>query len=467
MNESFLSAFIPNLSFQLVARLFSFVLNIYLIRIVDLSLLGVVNVSLFLYYGTIIFLVREPFRRTFLSNTVPFSSILGHCWLCPLLYVVVAVLLYPLWIYTSWPSVVGSPTKALFLFGFSAWLESFADPFVIIASLFYLVVAYYFARHCLYEGRYVLAGGIFPQFHLSVSKRELKTFSSFVWHSFAKHFSTEGANFVLTFAANMSHENQAVYDAIDKLGSLVVRIVLTPLDQAAEMYFARYLKRGENVNKQNEINVRRGTTCLMGLVHLALLVGLTVCTFAVPYSSLGVWIYGGERFAEKSAANILRFYCVYVLIIAVNGVIECFATSTMDNIQTVKHGTFLSIASFAQFVVSAFACRHLGAYGIILGNSLNVLIRIFYNWRRIQEYLNGKVSFTEVLPSFTIFFLLLFALATSSLSFLIFGREKGIIHNSAHLAVGGALFMFVVNYVYHNDEALAVLLREYSHVQKD
>lgn len=52
----------------------------------------------------------------------------------PLLYVVVAVLLYPLWIYTSWPSVIGSPTKALFLFGFSAWLESFADPFVVICQ---------------------------------------------------------------------------------------------------------------------------------------------------------------------------------------------------------------------------------------------------------------------------------------------------------------------------------------------
>uniref|UniRef100_A0A0N5ARR0 Protein RFT1 homolog n=1 Tax=Syphacia muris TaxID=451379 RepID=A0A0N5ARR0_9BILA len=513
MDNSLFSSFVPNLSFQFVSRIISFLLNTYLIRKVDLNLIGVVNVSLTLYYTTIIFLVREPFRRTFLSSSVSISSVLDHYWLCPTLYILAAVGLYPLWLVTSWPEQVTSPELALLAFGISAWIESLADPLVVICqrcslnvqfailqgiqivaqrtfivlfitatalphitvfcyaqifgSLLYLFAALIFTRRYLHEEGFITADGLFSQLHFVASKREIKTFISFLWHSVAKHLATEGGSFVLTFAVNMSHEYQAVYDAIDKIGSLIVRIVLTPLDQAAEVYFSRYLKRGEDTEKQDPVKVRNATTCLIGLVHLALIAGLIACTFAVPYSPLAVWIYGGQKFAEKHAANMLRIYCLYVVVIAVNGITECFAMSVMDNVETVKHGTFLSIASVIQFCIAALSSRFIWAYGIILGNTVIMIVRIIYNWKRIRSYLKGKVSFVATLPTLTIICLLMFALATSSLSYLIFGRENGIVHNAAHLAVGGALFMFIINYVYHNDECLAMFLRQYNHMRTD
>uniref|UniRef100_A0A915CK22 Protein RFT1 homolog n=1 Tax=Parascaris univalens TaxID=6257 RepID=A0A915CK22_PARUN len=131
------SSFAPNLSGQLISRLISFAINMYLLRRINGDLLGVVNVSLTLFYTTTIFLVREPFRKTFLSNDVPLSRVVNYLWLSPLICPLVALSLYSLiWIPLSTvppPELVDSYEWALFTFGFAAWLEAVAEPFVIIS----------------------------------------------------------------------------------------------------------------------------------------------------------------------------------------------------------------------------------------------------------------------------------------------------------------------------------------------
>ncbi|VDL82148.1 unnamed protein product [Nippostrongylus brasiliensis] len=61
-----------NFSGQLVSRVFSFGINMYLLRVVDNDVLGIVNVRLALLYNTVLFLTREPMRKAnILRSSVP------------------------------------------------------------------------------------------------------------------------------------------------------------------------------------------------------------------------------------------------------------------------------------------------------------------------------------------------------------------------------------------------------------
>ncbi|EJW85292.1 hypothetical protein WUBG_03798 [Wuchereria bancrofti] len=69
---------------------------------------------------------------------------------------------------------------------------------------------------------------------------------------------------------------------------------------------------------------------MSSLLHIVILVGTVIFIFAIPYSPLAVKIYGGTVLINNSGANILRLYCFYIIIIAINGIIECFAMATMN-----------------------------------------------------------------------------------------------------------------------------------------
>lgn len=81
----------------------------------------------------------------------------------------------------------------------------------------------------------------------------------------------------------------AVYDAIDRLGSLVVRIILRPLEESCAVYFSSHFKRN-----QTSILPAKLVDLLMALIRLLLTLGLVIWVFSIPYSKLAVAIYGGR-----------------------------------------------------------------------------------------------------------------------------------------------------------------------------
>lgn len=52
-----------NIVFQVFTRIFTFLLNAFILRYVSHDVLGVCNVRLALYYSSVMFLSREPFRK--------------------------------------------------------------------------------------------------------------------------------------------------------------------------------------------------------------------------------------------------------------------------------------------------------------------------------------------------------------------------------------------------------------------
>ncbi|KHJ92801.1 Rft protein [Oesophagostomum dentatum] len=209
-------------------------------------------------------------------------------------------------------------------------------------------------------------------------------------HSILKQLMTDGSAYVMTFTELLSLKSQAVYDAVEKVGSLVARIVLTPLEEMCFAYFSN------NINKNSKV-FTKSTDSHDSLVenfsvtlHVASVVGIVVSVFGIPYSPLAVFLYGGHLLYDNGGAVLLSLYCIYLSVMAVNGITECFAMASMSNAQVFSHGGFLFISAIAHLVLSFVLCSYLTASGFIIANAVNMIFRIGYSWRHIKSFLGDR-----------------------------------------------------------------------------
>ena len=121
-----------------------------------------------------------------------------------------------------------------------------------------------------------------------------------------------------------------VYDVINNLGSLAARFIFMPVEESFYVFFAHTLYRGEPVEKQKPENIPLVADTLGALIKLVVVIALVILSFGYAYSYLALSIYGGELLTDGDGPTLLRWYCVYVLLLAVNGVTECFMFSAMS-----------------------------------------------------------------------------------------------------------------------------------------
>lgn len=103
-----------------------------------------------------------------------------------------------------------------------------------------------------------------------------------------------------------------------------------PVEESFYVFFAHTIYRGEPVEKQKPENVPLVADTLGALIKLVLIIALVILSFGYAYSYLALDIYGGSLLSDGEGPMLLRWYCVYVLLLAVNGVTECFMFSAMS-----------------------------------------------------------------------------------------------------------------------------------------
>ena len=84
------------------------------------------------------------------------------------------------------------------------------------------------------------------------------------------------------------------------------------------------------MDKQDQEAIPIVAETLSILLKLVLLIALVILSFGYAYSYLALDIYGGSLLSGGSGPTLLKCYCVYVLLLAVNGVTECFVFATMS-----------------------------------------------------------------------------------------------------------------------------------------
>ncbi|XP_045847694.1 protein RFT1 homolog isoform X2 [Meles meles] len=485
---------------QVLFRVITFVLNAFVLRFLSKEIVGIVNVRLTLLYSTTIFLAREAFRRACLSGgpqrdwsqtfnllwlTVPlgvfWSSFLGWVWL--------RLLEVPD------PNVVSHYGTGVVVFGLSAVVELLGEPFWVLAQaqmfvklkviaeslsiilksvltaflvlwlphwglyIFSLAQLVYTAVlvlcYVIYFTKLLGSAESSKQQTLPISRmtdllpsitrsrafvnwNEAKLTWSFFKQSFLKQILTEGERYVMTFLNVLNFGDQGVYDIVNNLGSLVARLIFQPIEESFYIFFAKVLERGKDATLQKQEDVAVAAAVLESLLKLALLTGLTITIFGFAYSQLALDIYGGAMLSSGSGPILLRSYCLYVLLLAINGVTECFTFAAMSK-EEVDRYNFTMLALSSSFLgLSYLLTRWCGSVGFILANCFNMGVRITQSLWFIHRYY-GRSPYRPLAGLYLSPFLLgAFALSggITSVSEVFLCCEQGWPARLAHIAVG-------------------------------
>ncbi|CAN9511676.1 unnamed protein product [Ophioblennius macclurei] len=508
-----------NVLLQVMFRLLTFLLNAFTLRFVSKELIGVVNVRLTLLYSTLVFLSREAFRRACLSGESgtnrSWRQVINLLWLTLPLGVLWASLLVCVWLwFLEVPDARTIPYygPAVVLFAFAGVQELLAEPLwvlaqahmfvrlkvvaeslAMIAKCSITVVLVVFARewglyifsaaHLAYTGFLVLCYAVYFIRFLGSKESAKKKFPlcrardllpsrtdgelwidwtlarltwSFFKQSFLKQILTEGERYVMTFLNVLSFGDQGVYDIVNNLGSMVARFVFLPIEESFYIFFAKVLQRGRDVESQKKEDVAIAAEVLECLLKLVLVIGLIITVFGYAYSHLALDIYGGSLLSSGTGPRLLQCYSCYVLLLAVNGVSECFVFAAMSQEEVDKYNLVMLALSVSFLFLSYVLTWWAGSVGFIMANCLNMGLRIFHSLLYIHHYFRSSKwkPLRGLLPSP----LLLLALAVSgvvtAVSETAFCCDSGWMLRLVHIGVGAVCLFCVLLAVFFTETRL-------------
>ncbi|XP_054639424.1 protein RFT1 homolog isoform X2 [Dunckerocampus dactyliophorus] len=276
---------------------------------------------------------------------------------------------------------------------------------------------------------------------------------SFFKQSFLKQILTEGERYVMTFLNVLSFGEQGVYDVVNNLGSMVARFVFLPIEESFYVFFAKVLQRGRPVQSQRKEDVAVAAEVLECLLKLVLVIGLVIAVFGYAYSGLALDIYGGSLLSSGAGPSLLRCYSCYVLLLAVNGVSECFVFAAMSQEEVDKYNVVMLALSASFLLLSYLLTWWAGGVGFILANCLNMALRISHSILYIHRYFlpSPWKPLQGLLPSPLLCVALAASTAVTVVSEGVLCCDGGWLLRLVHVGVGAVCLVFVL---------LAVLLAE-------
>ncbi|KAJ3397256.1 Oligosaccharide translocation protein rft1 [Lobulomyces angularis] len=207
---------------------------------------------------------------------------------------------------------------------------------------------------------------------------------TFIKQSVLKHLLTEGDKFLL-LKLNVISDQKGAYGFVYNLGSLVARIIFNPLEETMRLYFSKTLTCVTNVTK-NDINFTKDL--LKTLLHFQLLFGSFFIFFGINYSTVLVLILGGNHWVATDAPKILKYFCLYVPVMGLNGITEAFLQGVGDENALHSQNNFLIFnAIFFVFNTLMFVnVLNLGTVGFVLGNIFNLIFRTGFSLNFIKKF---------------------------------------------------------------------------------
>ncbi|CAL8339042.1 unnamed protein product [Merluccius merluccius] len=498
-----------NVLLQVMFRVLTFLMNAVTLRFVSKELIGVVNVRLMLLYSTLVFLSREAFRRACLSGSSKtgqnWRQTINLLWLTLPLGVLWASILVCVWLWlleVPDPQDIPHYAPAVGLFALAALQELLAEPLWVLAQAHMfvrlkvvaessamvakcvltvvLVVSapewglYIFsAAQLVYTGFLVFCYVIYFLRFLGSEEANKKCFPiysvgdllprtasgesaidwtlarltwSFFKQSFLKQILTEGERYVMTFLNVLSFGEQGVYDIVNNLGSMVARFIFLPIEESFYVFFAKVLERGHNVKSQKQEDVSIAAEVLECLLKLVVVIGLVITVFGYAYSHLALDIYGGSLLSSGAGPVLLRCYSCYVLMLAVNGVSECFVFAVMSQEEVDQYNVVMLALSVSFLLLSYMLTWWAGAVGFIMANCLNMGLRILHSLVYIHRYFRSSpwTPLRGLLPSPVLLLVLALSAVVTALSEGVFCCDSGWPLRLVHIAVGALCLLCVL-----------------------
>ncbi|XP_059050277.1 protein RFT1 homolog [Achroia grisella] len=287
----------------------------------------------------------------------------------------------------------------------------------------------------------------FPKYLGSFSTTFNKKLSSltisFAKQGVVKQLLTEGEKYVMSVNPVMSFSEQATYDVVNNLGSLAARFVFRPIEDSSYFYFTQMVNRDLPVHRQDQYKVQESCTVLSHVCKTVTSIGLIVLVFGQSYARTLLLLYGGEAFVESGLpVQLLRSHCLAIVLLAVNGVTECYAFATMTSVQLNNYNYLMVFFSISFLLLSYVLTYVLGPVGFIISNCINMFARIVHSIHFIHE----KYKDTSHKPLDGLYVGNIFLLALFIGGCITKVSENKLLHDSIvmHIGVGAVCFICVL-----------------------
>ncbi|QQK43850.1 RFT1 [Penicillium digitatum] len=256
--------------------------------------------------------------------------------------------------------------------------------------------------------------------------RELTSLAANVFfQSLVKHLLTQGDTMMLVALSGL--EDQGIYSLASNYGGLIARIIFQPLEESSRNLFSALLSRGVD-GKLKNVHIHTAKNHLVDILRAYQVMSILIFPLGPMMVPQLLHILGGRLWASPKTRDLLSVYCYYIPFLAFNGITEAFVSSAANSQQIRKQTAWMGFFS-ACYALAAYMfleVGNLGAYGLVLANIVNMVVRTFWSYSFIKSYLhrNGCSLYTKEVAIRPASFILS---ALASLFLGGFGLQLGII----------------------------------------
>ncbi|KAI0973931.1 oligosaccharide translocation protein RFT1, variant [Xylaria arbuscula] len=222
----------------------------------------------------------------------------------------------------------------------------------------------------------------------------LQLASSLMSQSLVKHVLTQGDTFLVSILADP--RSQGVYALANNYGSLLARLVFQPIEESSRNYFSKLLSSpststtvGTTQDKTAaKSQIHKARSDLQALLKFYVLLSAVVVSIGPYAAPLLVQIVAGPRWSGSGAGAVLARYCLYIPLLAVNGVAEAFVSSVATQSEVHRQSLWMGVFSLAFATAGFISLRvlELGAVGLVYANAMNMFCRIIWSGVFISDY---------------------------------------------------------------------------------
>ncbi|ORX57841.1 Rft-1-domain-containing protein [Piromyces finnis] len=201
--------------------------------------------------------------------------------------------------------------------------------------------------------------------------------------SFVKYLLSQGDKIILNILCN--NITQGVYAFVMNYGSLILRIIFQPLEETCRIYFSKELvsKTSTTSSRQQVFKV------IMTILKCHFILGMYFIFFATNYTGVLIDFLAGSNWSKNSAApKALAYYCVSIPFMGFNGILEGFVQAVAPKKELHYQSRMMTLF----WIIFAACCFifvkifHLGIVGIIIGNMVNMSLRVYTCYQYLINY---------------------------------------------------------------------------------
>ncbi|KAK9685218.1 Oligosaccharide translocation protein rft1 [Basidiobolus ranarum] len=278
--------------------------------------------------------------------------------------------------------------------------------------------------------------------------------------SLLKHVLTEGDK-ILTSWLSIPYD-QGIYAFVFNYGSLVPRILFQPVEETARLFFSRLLNGNEGSNS-NSSSAILSARVLAAMIKFHIVLGGFFIAFGSNYTHILIDLLAGATWSHTPAPKVLAFYCIYVPIMGVNGIVESFVQAVANTSEISRHNRAM-IGFSVGFITAGVVLMNVlgaGAVGLVLANCFNLAMRIAWAWdftykfyresySQTYQEIQNILSLRNILPSPSVCAVFVGSWLVTRLSKSQLGWST-MLERVQHISVGIACLIVVVVMIYRTE----------------